>query len=579
MSPRADSSQSPPGGLSRWFALVAYVLVLLPALAFWWWQGRPVDVADAPSSRVPCVSYAPYQGSQTPFDESLVIPPAQIERDLRSLADLTECVRTYSVKQGLEEVPRIANAIGMKVMLGAWIGGERDKNEQELARVIDLARRYPETVKSVIVGNEVLLRREQPPSELAAMIRRVRGSVDARVTYADVWEFWRKHPEVAEAVDFVTIHTLPYWEDEPLAVGDAIPHVEEIWRQMSIEFAGKPVFIGEAGWPSAGRMREGALPSLVNQARFVRELLAMAEREGVGVNLIESFDQPWKRRLEGTVGGHWGLFDGDRTPKFPLTGPVSDDPDWQRSFALASALGLLLLIPAIRAVRRAPAFRWLALAAGAVAAGSLLALGLYQGLLGSRTAYDWAVFAVRWLSAVGAAVLVLEVLSRGIAGAVIRPLPLAEFIDALREQRLPARSWRALALGLTRAIALFGAAATTLCLAFDPRYRDFANALHAVPAIAFLLLALAAKRRYPDQPSIADLIEEKMLAIFLALGGIAVAVREGLVNDQAMAWTALALLLAIAIFVDAPGSRVTAIYRRTIASAPNSSPPAAGSGT
>ena len=318
--PRADLSHVPQTGVPRWFALVAYPLALLPALAFWWWQGRPVDVADAPSSRVPCVSYAPYQGSQTPFDESLVIPPAQIERDLRSLAEVTGCVRTYSVKQGLEEVPRIADAIGMKVMLGAWIGGERDKNEQELARVIELARRYPETVESVIVGNEVLLRREQPPAELAAMIRRVREAVNVPVTYADVWEFWRKHPEVAEAVDFVTIHILPYWEDEPLAVGDAIPHVEDIWRRMSAEFAGKPVFIGEAGWPSAGRMREGALPSRVNQARFVRELLTMAEREGIGVNLIESFDQPWKRRLEGTVGGHWGLFDGRLATEVPADG-------------------------------------------------------------------------------------------------------------------------------------------------------------------------------------------------------------------------------------------------------------------
>ncbi|MGZ9106866.1 MAG: glycoside hydrolase family 17 protein, partial [Rhodoplanes sp.] len=272
MSPRADLSQSPPQGLRRWFALVAYLLALLPTLAFWWWQARPVDVADAPSSRVPCVSYAPYQGSQTPFDESLVIPPAQIERDLRSLADVTGCVRTYSVKQGLEEVPRIANAIGMKVMLGAWIGGERDKNEQQLAIATELARRYPETVKTVIVGNEVLLRREQPPAQLAAMIRRVREAVNVPVTYADVWEFWRKHPEVAEAVDFVTIHILPYWEDEPLAVADAIPHVEELSRRMGAEFPGKAVFVGEAGWPSAGRMREGARPSRVNQARFVREL-------------------------------------------------------------------------------------------------------------------------------------------------------------------------------------------------------------------------------------------------------------------------------------------------------------------
>ncbi len=577
--PRADLSHVRQTGVPRWFALVAYLLALLPALALWWWQGRPVDVADAPSSRVPCVSYAPFQGSQTPFDESLVIPPAQIERDLRSLAEVTGCVRTYSVKQGLEEVPRIADAIGMKVMLGAWIGGERDKNEQELARVINLARQFPDTIESVIVGNEVLLRREQSPAELAAMIRRVREAVIVPVTYADVWEFWRKHPEIAEAVDFVTIHILPYWEDEPLAVGDAIPHVEEIWRRMSAEFPGKAVFIGEAGWPSAGRMREGALPSRVNQARFVRELLTMAEREGIGVNLIESFDQPWKRRLEGTVGGHWGLFEDAWRPKFPLTGPVSSDPDWPRHFAMVAALGLLLLIPAIMAVRRAPAMRWLALAAGAVAAASLLVLGLRQGLLGSRTMYDWAVFAIRWLSAAGAAVLVLQVLSRGMAGAVIRPLPIAELIDALRARRVPLRPWRAVALGVVRGVALFGAAATTLCLVFDPRYRDFANALQAIPALAFLLLALAAKRRYPSPSWAADLAEERLLASFLAAGGVVVAVNDGLVNHQALTWAALALMFGMAIVFDSSGRPLASIYRRTIASAPSSSPPAAGSGT
>ena len=165
------------------------------------------------------------------------------------------------------------------------------------------------------------------------------------------------------------------------------------------------------------------------------------------------------------------------------------------------------------------------------------------------------------------------------AGAVIRPLPMAELIDALRARRVPLRPWRAVALGMVRAVALFGAAATTLCLVFDPRYRDFANALHAIPALAFLLLALAAKRRYPRPSWVADLAEERMLASFLAVGSVAVAVGEGLANYQALAWAALALLFAMAIFIDAPGSRVAAIYRRTIASAPSSSPPAAGSGT
>jgi exo-beta-1,3-glucanase (GH17 family) len=580
-SPYSTSMSSGPefplsaASLSRRFVPIAYVLTLLPALAFWWWQGRPVPVVDAPSARVPCVSYAPYRGSQTPFDEDLVISPKQIENDLRHLATMTGCVRTYAIDQGVDQVPRIARDLGMKVMLGAWVSYERAKNEKELAGVIDLARRYPETISAIVVGNEVLLRREQPAAELAAMIRRVRAAADLPVTYADVWEFWRKHPEVADAVDFVTIHTLPYWEDEPVGIDRAIPHVERIWRRMRDEFHGKPVFIGEAGWPSAGRMRGAALPSPVNQARFVRELMAVAEREGIGINLIESFDQPWKRRLEGTVGVHWGLLDEDRMPKFPLTGPVSNDPDWPRHFALAAALGLILLIPALVREPRLSAFAWLGLAAGAIAAASLLVIGFREGMLASGTMYDWTVFAVRWLTAASAAALVLQALPRCAAGGNVRPLPMAELLEALRGRQLPAPPWHETALGVVRAVALFGATATTLCLAFDPRYRDFANALHAVTAFAFVALAIASRPARAWE----DLAEERLLAIILAAGGIAVAVREGFANHQALIWAALALILAIAIYLEASGSRAAAPYRRTMASAPSSAPPAAGSGT
>jgi exo-beta-1,3-glucanase (GH17 family) len=573
----SSGPELPPSaaGLSRRFAPFAYVLALLPALAFWWWQGRPVTVVDAPSARVPCVSYAPYRGSQTPFDEGLVLPPEQIENDLRHLATMTGCVRTYAINQGLDQVPRIARDLGMKVMLGAWVGYERKKNERQLAGVIDLARRYPETICAIIVGNEVLLRREQPAAELMAMIRRVRAAVDVPVTYADVWEFWRKHPEVADAVDFVSIHTLPYWEDEPVGIDRAIPHVAQIWRRMRDEFRGKLVFIGEAGWPSAGRMRGPALPGQVNQARFVRELMVLAGREGIGINLIESFDQPWKGRLEGTVGGHWGLFDEDRMTKFPLAGTVSDDPHWARHFALAAALGLILLIPTLVRQRRLPAFAWLGLAAGAMAAASLLVVGLREGILGSRTVYDWMVFAVRWLTAASAAALVLWTLPRCVAGGTVRPLPMAELLEGLRQRRLPARPWPETALGVVRAVALLGATATTLCLAFDPRYRDFANALHAVTAFAFVALAIASRPARACE----DLAEEKLLAVILAAGGIIVAAREGLANHQALIWTALALIFAIAIYLEASGKRAAAPYRRTMASAPSSAPPAAGSGT
>ena len=137
------------------------------------------------------------------------------------------------------------------------------------------------------------------------------------VTYADVWEFWLRNRDVAAAADFITIHILPYWEDFPIPARNAAAHVESIRRRMVDAFPGKEVIIGEVGWPSAGRMREGALPSPANQARVIQDVLALAKRENFRVNVIEAFDEPWKRALEGTVGGHWGLLDdATRTPKF-----------------------------------------------------------------------------------------------------------------------------------------------------------------------------------------------------------------------------------------------------------------------
>ena len=181
-----------------------------------------------------------------------------------------------------------------------------------------------------MVGNEVLLRGEMTTADLAANIRSVKSRVTVPVTYADVWEFWLRNREVYEAVDFVTIHILPYWEDIPVRAKFAAGHVDDIRKRMAVAFPDKEILIGETGWPSAGRMREGALPSRTNQARVVSEILDLAKREKFRVNLIEAYDQPWKRQLEGTVGGYWGLIDdAQRAVKYPPGEPISNYPFWK----------------------------------------------------------------------------------------------------------------------------------------------------------------------------------------------------------------------------------------------------------
>ncbi len=105
-------------------------------------------------------------------------------------------------------------------------------------------------IEAVIVGNEVLLRGEMSAPELARTIREVKAKVPMRVTYADVWEFWLRHRDVAAAVDFITVHILPYWEDHPIPVGQAARHVDLIRKQVVAAFP------GQGGLPRRVRLAE-----------------------------------------------------------------------------------------------------------------------------------------------------------------------------------------------------------------------------------------------------------------------------------------------------------------------------------
>ncbi len=273
------------------FALFTAVAAVIAA--FWFWMGKPV-VVSAASMREPvyCVSFAPFRSHQSPFDLSTRIEPDQVEEDLKKVRELTDCVRTYATDFGSQHVPSIARKLNMKVYLGIWIGDDIMRNSVQVETALSLASRYPDVVRAIIVGNEVLLRRDRSPAELAAYIREVKSRSNVPVTYADVWEFWLRNRELADLVDFITIHTLPYWEDIPIGIAKAAEHIDATLKEVRHAFPGKEILIGEVGWPSAGRMREGALPSLSNQAKLLADMNAIAQKNNYKFNWIEVIDQP-----------------------------------------------------------------------------------------------------------------------------------------------------------------------------------------------------------------------------------------------------------------------------------------------
>src|SRR5215467_6432624 len=405
---------------------LALFLISIGAIAaVWWWLATPITLVRAPidpDAKLQCVSYAPFRGAQTPLVETTRITTEQIAEDLAQLAKVTDCVRTYSIENGVDQVPALAAKLGLKVIQGIWLGSNRLKNLAQISTAVELAKNYPGTITALVVGNEVLLRGEMTVADLVANIRSVKAQVAVPVTYADVWEFWLKNREIYDAVDFVTIHILPYWEDFPIKAKFAASHVDSIRKRMAVAFPGKEILIGETGWPSEGRMREGALPSRTNQARVVSEILDLAKQENFRVNLIEAYDQPWKRRLEGTVGGYWGLFDSLRRElKYPPGEPISNFPLWKWQMGVGMGLSALVFAAAWLTLRRRPwkprLASWIAVAISATTAGTLLGIATDKMYYESYGAGGWLQWGALLAAAIASPLLCAHAQMTG------RPLP------------------------------------------------------------------------------------------------------------------------------------------------------------
>src|SRR5450631_445052 len=194
-------------------AVVAVLLFMTAVHAAMWGVFRDQQQAPDFTGVLPSVSYAPFEGTAHPDVDN--IPSAEkIRADLKKLAPLTRAIRLYSSTGGVELVPPIAAEFGIKVTVGAWIDKNVDRNEREIASAIDLARRNSNVV-GIVVGNETVYRGEQKVDDLIGLIKRVKKLVNVPVTAGEDWSIWRDKPELAYAVDFVSAHVLPYWENLP----------------------------------------------------------------------------------------------------------------------------------------------------------------------------------------------------------------------------------------------------------------------------------------------------------------------------------------------------------------------------
>ncbi|MDR3498256.1 MAG: glycosyltransferase [Parvibaculum sp.] len=359
LEPNPDFPDNPQrlsrkGSLARIAGFLVFVLpiVILANLAIWAAFNQPHD-AEAWTGEIVGFSYSPYQINQDPT-KNINPTSDQIASDLRLLSGSVQAIRTYSVIRGQENIPDLAAQDGLSVAVGAWINADKARNAEEVANLIKVAPKR--NVVRVLVGNESLLRNDLPVGDLINYIREVKKSVWKPVSTAEPPHIWLKYPELVKEVDYIGVQILPYWEGIP--INQAVDAVFERVDELHKAYPDKPIVITEVGWPSRGKiiprkpypgipeaeLSGEAVPSLVNQATFMREFLNRAKDADLTYYVMEAFDQPWKASEEGAAGSYWGIYNAERQPKFPMKGSISEAPQWRMWASIAAGLALVLAV-------------------------------------------------------------------------------------------------------------------------------------------------------------------------------------------------------------------------------------------
>ncbi|MGO9817409.1 MAG: glycosyltransferase [Acidocella sp.] len=377
------------GNPGSWAAALGVGVV---AFGLWGAVNRPATNIAPYHGEIGGFAFSPFHKGESP-ETGNYPSTAEIKSDLAFAAKYTHNIRTYTVEGDLGQIPALAEGMHLNVTLGGWLDRHPDANAKELAKLVQVANANPD-VTQIMVGNETVLRADLTVPQLIADIKQVQAQTHVPVSTAEPWHVWLKHPELANQVDFITVHLLPYWEGVPenIAVQDAMNRLTAVHDK----FPNKRIVIGEIGWPSDGIDIGAARANNVNQARFLRDFFNLAQQDHIDYFVMEAFDQPWKTSFEGRAAGYWGMFTLDRQAKWSLTGAVENNPNWLEyalGACLASLAATMLLLSRRPDIRFIGKFTFAALVEGFTAILAMLFMNMSETYLSLGAAAVWGALA------------------------------------------------------------------------------------------------------------------------------------------------------------------------------------------
>ena len=208
------------------------------------------------------------------YPDCLTTLPSQnnVTRDMAVMSQLTNTVRLYGTdcnqtQMVIHAIDRLQMKDTMKIWLGTWLDNNATTTQRQIDQTWQLLDDYGcDYFKGIIIGNEVLFRKDMTATELIGHVTDFKKNITDHkcqlpVAIADLGDNWTA--DMASKVDYVMSNVHPFFAGVDSSVAAA--WTWNFWQTHDVSLTATNTsikqVIAEVGWPTGGGKDCGSSPT------------------------------------------------------------------------------------------------------------------------------------------------------------------------------------------------------------------------------------------------------------------------------------------------------------------------------
>ncbi|KDO34963.1 hypothetical protein SPRG_01025 [Saprolegnia parasitica CBS 223.65] len=259
-----------------------------------------------------------------------------IDQHFATIKERFTAVRTFqSIAKGVNVIDAAAKA-GLQIAAGVWI---RANYTADLQAAIDGARRHPDAVHAIFMGNEDLFHNAMSVETVVAKVHEAKdrlrqaGLAHIKVGSVQMDGDWLRAPALVAACDVVGVNIYAFFGGASISWTNPVMDLDARWKNLVRLYGPDKLTITETGWPHDGGNNGPHISNRENAIAYYQSFVQWTQR-GNGGALPYYFmfhDNPSKGGFE----ANFGLAGVDGRWKFDLAAPFTGP----RTFSIVSSHG------------------------------------------------------------------------------------------------------------------------------------------------------------------------------------------------------------------------------------------------